>query len=400
MGESKVPIYAYVDESGNTGKNIFDQAQPDYYTAALVNKGDFDAIYGERIKAIARKVGAEAIHANDLGLGRLEEIASDLYALLKASNAHFFVSRVEKAYLLATKMFDVLFDSGENAAVAWHNYNFRPLKIMLAFKLAAVIDDEIAREFWKCLLLPNEEESRKMLPTICKALKAQLSILPDQRSRTVLGDGLDWIIKHPESIHFTTEQKIAKQGHFPNLVAFTNLLQGLQDFSQRWKKKIARITHDEQNEFGRMLQSSHAMFSNAAPDVIEWAGETYSLQMAPGSQFVIKADDESAGIQMADLALWLYAQSLKGRDLPPGCASILNLVLERGWHNDFSFSGVHDSMMEKWGEVFFGPIDPEKLEAAQEMLEQAEKRRLASMAQYEKDRLPPFMRSGPAPTEG
>jgi len=399
MGQSKIPIYAYVDESGNTGKNIFDPAQPDYYTAAVVNKGDFDATYGGRIKTIAQKVGANAIHANELGLGRLEEVAGDLYKLLSASNAHFFVSRVEKAYLLATKMFDVLFDSGENAAVAWHTYNFRPLKIMLAFKLAAAIDDEIAREFWKCLLLPSEEASRKMLPAICEALKARLTILPDERSRQVLGDGLDWIIKHPESVHLATEQKIAKQGHFPNLVAFTNLLNGLQHFSTLWKKKIARITHDEQNEFGRMLQSSHAMFSNAAPDVIEWAGERYSLQMAPGSQFVIKGDEESAGIQMADAALWLYGQSLKGKDIPPGCARMLNLVLERGWHNDFSFQGVHDSMMEKWGEVFFGPVDPEKLEAAQKMMDQAEKSRLASMAQYEADGLPPFMRSGPTLTK-
>jgi hypothetical protein len=62
-------------------------------------------------------------------LGRLEIIADDLYALLEASRAHFFLSRVEKRYLLAVKMFDVLFDSGENAAGAWHNYNLRSLKI-------------------------------------------------------------------------------------------------------------------------------------------------------------------------------------------------------------------------------------------------------------------------------
>ena len=166
---------------------------------ALVKKGDFDAAYGERIKAIAQKIGAEAIHANELGLGRLEEIADDLYALLKASNAYFFVSRVEKAYLLATKMFDVLFDSGENAAVAWHNYNFRPLKIMLAFKLAAVIDDEIAREFWKCLLLPSEEASReKCCRRSVKRSKPGSPSCPTNDRARVLGDGLDWIIKHPE----------------------------------------------------------------------------------------------------------------------------------------------------------------------------------------------------------
>jgi hypothetical protein len=399
MGESKIPIFAYVDESGNTGKNIFDEAQPDFFTAAVVTKGDFDAVWGERVRAIAQKVGAEAVHANELGLGRLEEIASALYELLKASGAHFFLSRVEKRYLLATKMFDVLFDSGENAAVAWHNYNFRPLKIMLAFKLAAVIDGDIAREFWNSLLLPNEEASRKRLPAICEALKARLHILPDERSRQVLDDGFNWIIKHPESIHFAAEQKIAKQGHFPNLVAFANLLQGLQNFSERWKKKIARVTHDEQSEFGRMLETWHAMFSNAAPEVIEWAGESYSLQMAPGSQFVISTDDESPGIQMADVALWLYGQALKGKDIPPNCTKILNLVLKRGWHNDFSFAGVEQSMMEKWGDVFFGPIEPEKLEAGKKMIEDAEKRRLASMAQYESDGLPPFMRDGPALTK-
>jgi hypothetical protein len=78
MGESKIPIFVYVDESGNTGKNIFDPAQPDFFTAALVSKGDFDAVWGERITAIAQKFGAEALHANELGLGRLEEIADPL----------------------------------------------------------------------------------------------------------------------------------------------------------------------------------------------------------------------------------------------------------------------------------------------------------------------------------
>ena len=30
MGESKLPIYAYVDETGNTGHNLFDEVQPDF----------------------------------------------------------------------------------------------------------------------------------------------------------------------------------------------------------------------------------------------------------------------------------------------------------------------------------------------------------------------------------
>ena len=392
MGESKVPIFAYVDESGNTGKNIFDPSQPDYYAGALVTKGDFDVRYTDRIAKIAAKVGATSIHANELGLVKLETIASDLYDLLSKAGAHFFVSRVEKKYLLATKMFDVLFDSGENAAVAWHNYNFKPFKIILAFKLSYVIDDNIAREFWKILLMTRESDAREALPPVCEALKLRLDILPDQRSRQVLTEGLDWVIKHPECIQFVTEQHIAKKGHFPNLVAFANLLQGLQHLSQLWKKKVACITHDEQNEFGRSLESWHGIFSNASPDVIEWAGESYSLQWTAGSRFVMKPDDASVGVQMADVALWLYGQSLKGKNIQKKSASLLALILERGWHNDFSFAGVESHLIEKYGEILFGPLSPEKMEAAQRMLVMAEERRRASMEQFEADGLPPFSR--------
>jgi hypothetical protein len=126
-------------------KNIFAPSQQDYYTAALISKGDFDASYILRFKAIAAKVGTTSIHANELGLGCLEAIAADLFDLILKSGAYFFVSRVEKKYLLATKMFDVLFDSRENAAIAWHNYNIKPMRIILAFKLGHIIDDTIAR---------------------------------------------------------------------------------------------------------------------------------------------------------------------------------------------------------------------------------------------------------------
>jgi hypothetical protein len=274
---------------------------------------------------------------------------------------------------------------------------------MLAFKLSRIVNDAIARDFWKCLLMPKEHDARAALPPICEALKARLYLLPDQGSRDVLEKGLDWVIVHPECVQFATEQKLAKQGHFPNLVAFSNLLQGLQEFSERWHRRVASITHDEQNEFAKSLASWHGIFSNAAPDLIQWAGESYSLQWTPGSHFVMKPDIASAGIQMADVALWLYGQFLKGKKLPAGCRRLLALILERGWHNDFSFAGVEKAMLEQWGEVFFGPIEPEKAKMATKMLAQAEQRRLESMAEYEADGLPPFARpleilENPAPS--
>ncbi len=50
MGELKLPIYAYVDETGNTGHNLFDEVQPDFFTGALITKGDFDVAFGENAR--------------------------------------------------------------------------------------------------------------------------------------------------------------------------------------------------------------------------------------------------------------------------------------------------------------------------------------------------------------
>ena len=328
-----------------------------------------------------------------LGVGRIEAIAPDLLDLLQAAKAHFFVSRVEKRYLLASKAFDTLFDSGENAAVAWHHYNLRALKIMLVLKLAATIDEDTAKLFWQCLLEAKEEAALKALPGVCEALQRNLDEVPDARSRQVLTDGLEWARQHPESIQIHTDRKIARQGHFPNMVAFTNLLDGLEAHSKRFKRPVARITHDKQSEFQKTLELYHEMFSTASAEEMRWAGETHVFQKVVGSQFEVKEDSASPGIQIADIVLWLYHQLRKNRSLPQGCMVILGYVLANGWESDFSFEGVQRTYIETYGKILATPLTPDQETEVRKMLDQAEKNRLSSMAQYKQDRLPPFMRS-------
>ena len=106
----------------------------------------------------------------------------------------------------------------------------------------------------------------------------------------------------------------------------------------------------------------------------------------------MKRDETSVGIQMADVALWLYGQLLKGKSIPKNSAKLLELTLRQGWQNDFSFIGVERHLIETYGETLFGDVSTEKLAAAQRMLEMAEGRRRASMKQFEADGLPPFSR--------
>ena len=281
--------------------------------------------------------------------------------------------------------------------MAWHHYNVKPLKILFAFKTALLIDSETARLFWRCILEPSEEKALAMLPRVCERLMENLSHVPDARSREILGQGLEWARDHPESIQIHTDRKIARQGHFPNMVAFAGLLEGLESHSQRFNSPVARITHDKQTEFQRTLDGWHEMFSNASPEKFRWAGETYCMQRVPGSTFEVKGDEASPGLQITDIILWLYHQIRKGRSLPEGCMAILAFVFQNGQEIDFSFSGVERKYLEKWQTVRDAPLTHEQEEGARQMLAKMEQSRQQSMERYERDGLPPFKRPAVEP---
>lgn len=386
-------MYAYVDETGNTGANIFDKVQPDFFLAALICRNDFDRCEAAKIRQIARRIGKIDLHAKIIGADNLELIAADLLKTFRQAGCHFFVSRVEKRYLLAAKMFDYLFDSGENAAVAWHNYNIRPLKLMLMFKLSHLIDEEIGRSFWSCLMEKKKAKATSMVPAICEALIQNVDMLPDARSREIITQGLTWAKENPKAIHIHADAKIARQGHLPNLVAFSNLMRGIDDYSKQANQRLTRITHDRQTEFDATLKHWHELFSNASPEPVGWAGETYVLQALSRSSFEVRASSDSPGIQAVDVVLWLYARLRKGGYIPPACGRLLHYVLKKGWENDFSFSGVQRMCLEKWGDVMRTPLSEETEQTAREMLARMENNRVASVQQYAEDGIVPFART-------
>lgn len=127
-------MYAYVDETGNTGAKLLDEEQPLFITAALLTRGDFDCRFAAEVRAIARSLGSDEVHANQLGVGKIENVSRDLLKVLRKAGPTFCLARVEKRYVIASKIFDTLFDSHENKAVAWHIYNTRPLRMAMVFR--------------------------------------------------------------------------------------------------------------------------------------------------------------------------------------------------------------------------------------------------------------------------
>lgn len=387
-------MYAFVDETGNTGANVFDGDQPDFYTAGLLTRKDFDAVYGASWRSLLATKGLVELHANQLGLGPIEELAPGVQDVLRKAGARFHMTRVEKSYLLAGKVFDTFFDSGENAAVSWMHYNTKHLRLPLVFKVAALIDETLARAFWDMLLARSEDDARRRIPDFCALLLGRVSILPDARSREIVGRALEWARDHPEAFDFALTRKEAQKGHMPNMVAFSNLLDGLEAASVRWKRPVIRITHDRQNQFQKALASHHEMFSNAAPDLIETPDDKYSLRKVPGSAFVISKASESSGLQIADLMLWLMKQLFAGKELPPNTARLARYIIARSHWHDFSFAGVEKDLLTSFDKMpSLEDFTPSQIDEARRLRSLDEERRLDSMRQYEIDSVSPHSRT-------
>ncbi len=385
-------MFAFVDETGNTGSNIFDEAQPDFFTGALITKSNFDLLHTRTLHEIYRRHGFESLHASVLGFGPIEKVAPEILSLLKKNDARFFVSRVEKRYLVATKLFDTFFDAGENPAASWNVYNIRPLKLILCFKVATLLTEDIAREFWDMLMARNEKQARLRIPAICTAILERVSLLKDNRSREVVTETLSWSRDHPEALDIFISGRQAKNGHMPNMVAFGNLLDGLEGFSKRWNRPLKEIVHDRQSQFEGSLAEWHRMFSNASDEPIHQPGETFVFQKVAGSTFKVSTSNDSVGIQIADLVLWLFRQFIAGKQLPERSASILQYVFKKGYQHDFSFKGVGKQVEQKYREIMEKDISPEAIAAARRLRERQEKRRQELVALYEEDGLMPYER--------
>jgi len=380
-------MYAYVDETGNTGPNIFDAAQPRFLTAALLTKTKFDAVHGQAMRDIAKAAGASALHANELGLHKIEELARPLLRVLKKADARFVFSNLEKRYLSITKIVDYLFDTGENLAVPWVAYNLRPLRLLLVFKMEHLVDVPLAKAFWACLMEPKRQEAYRKYVAFCTELLSRVGQLPDARSREVFTDALEWVIANPEEITLNAGGRDARYQHLPNMVAFQGLIDGIEEQSKKWRRPVKLITHDQQMEFGRSLALWHELYSHASDEPLHWPGEQPRvLRRVFGSEFIMSKDGDSPGIQVTDVLLWLFKRVIAETEIGPDSWELLNYALKRAWYQELSFKHVGAQLRESMERMDSAEITEEMLLKGQEMSAHEREMRRERLADFAAER--------------
>ena len=375
-------IHCYIDESGNTGANLFDPIQPNFYSGAAITTFDFDKKYPDLLRNIAVSHGKEFFHANEIGLHGLKPHLKTIQSVIKRDNLRFHLARIIKKDLALAKFFDTFFDPHENRASPYHVYWALPLRFLLMIKLDRIVSDDARKMFWSALMDGDEKRATSNFKASIKLVQAALPEIHDDRSREIIKEALVWAHDNFEAIGFYSKIKRYKIPHYPNLVAFPEMLAAFERQADYHDQIVTEVKHDRQSEVEPVLRDWHEMISQASDGEISVFGRKHKVRAVPQSTFVISNSKDSAGIQLVDLILWLRRQKMEKNLTDPDVDAFLNRVDRQSEIFDLSMQYTIQKCKEDFAEIYAAPFAEKDEARALKLLKDIEQRRQEGISKY------------------
>ena len=375
-------MYYYIDESGNTGLNLFDANQPKLFYGVLGCSANLDVIAEPLLTELRKELGVRRIHATELGVGRLIPIAKRIADFSKKHDLRFSLLKVTKEDHAVISFYDQVFDSEMNKAVSWHHY-FTPLRYPMLMKVAFLFDDQLRKDAWAARRETNSAKSASALVTICNALLSRVDRLPDARSRELVSGALKWAAANPFEIEYGVGNKDTALQISPNLVGFQQVMQVMAVQSNRKGRSIRKITVDRQTEFNKAqgelaswYESLRAVKHNTdfGPGMPK-----FDYSMMPEVPPTFTPGDESAGLELVDVTLWITKRLEEKKDVPTQLRHLFASQTKRGLIDEVSLEAID----KRWRHLLSLPV-PDKpihgdLERHFEEVEEARKATVATL---------------------
>ena len=358
-------MFCYVDESGHTGANIFDPDQPFLYYGTISSRVNIDALSRQLMERIRQRLGVDRLHANQLGNSGLAAIAGDLQVIQKKFDIRFDFYRVNKLHHAIICFFDQVFDQGMNPAVPWTSY-WTPLRYMLLVRLATLFDEETLALAWKARLLTDNASAEAILKEVCRRLNARVPYLPDERTQEIVSDSLRWAIRNPGEIHYNVRSKFDAITVMPNSVGFQNVMIGIAQRLRDSGRAAKSIIVDRQSQFNKS-QSWLAEWYSRMSGTNRSLGPglpTMDLRGMPAKELVFMAGNESAGLELVDMYLWVFKRLYEEKVVASELYPLIRRQLAIGRTDEISL----DAVTRRWEGYF---LQMEETELTDEELEKA-----------------------------
>jgi hypothetical protein len=370
-------MFAFVDESGHTGQNLIDDKQPVFYYLGIISKYNIDVLSKTKVMQLCDRLSIERLHGSELG-HKNELVAGPILKIIRDYSPHFIIAEVEKRYLALTKMFDTIFDSGENLGARNHVYSFRSLRLLLLFNFSQIVDEETAYYFYdKCLFAETQEQANGVLIEVCYELKKRIHGQFDYRTNELLSDALKWAIENPNEITTYNATKEQRWRHLPNVVAFVPTMQVMAFRAKENKTVIKKITHDEQIQMKKILEEAHIFSSNPnAPSSIKYLdNQEIRFKELQGSIFEIASSKTNTGLQIVDFILYNWKKKDYLLSHPyenPNSIALLNYYSKHMNYFEFSYKQLCDECKDIMMHIQNLPLTEEQLQIGTEIVQDLE----------------------------
>jgi len=355
-------MFFHIDESGNTGNNLFDVSQPRLSYGVLSSTKNSDVLCKDIHNKILEQIGKEYIHANVLGIGGLCDIAPELIEIQKQINFDFDYFFIDKITFALTMFFEAVFDAGLNEAVKWDTY-WTPLRYLMIHKLKLLFDEELLKKSWD-LCISNRIENRVAdivnLLSELKKRTVRINIL-DGRSKELMIYAFEFGINNPLSLDFgTNDRKLIS----PNAVGFQFVVAAIARRARLKKQKnISSIIVDKQKQFNNAQIKTHLYatkiakgFESATPEEKfiytnhplnkDFSEDEVLRKDLPDKDISISKSCDSIGLQIVDVYLWIANKLSSGVNLPEEILYLWSLFGRRTLSDGIYMEGMLERFLK------------------------------------------------------
>ncbi len=297
-------MFIYADESGNSGRNLFDERSRVYRLGGIFTVADAEPAIERVIRPRLAKSGETRLHAKNMLEPEAAAAAMEVMDALDGLGAwRFPLIAIDKPYLATTKFVDLVFDSGENAAVPPHWYNLELFRHSICIAVDEMLTDMNRRRFWDAFLA---SDVKGLQDCIRNALTYLTRKVHDARLRQVVKDGCDFALRFPDELTIQGGgDRRAYQGHTPNIVAFTVLMRDVHDFVAAHGSPPIAFYHDLQEEFAAEMRRAYETFGSIRyKDHPRGAIPTIERVEYDLARFSMPSSRDQVVLQAADLLVW------------------------------------------------------------------------------------------------
>jgi hypothetical protein len=366
--------YFYVDESGHTGPNLYDPAQPILYYGLLSSTHNVDAIALNDVSRLRAVFGVERLHASELKAEQLGPLGSTLSSLQRRMDLRFDIYEVNKRDHAIIAFFDQIFDCHMNPAVAWHHY-WTPMRYFFLLNLATLFDETLGKKAWEARISLDEGRAAIAVAEVCKALLDRLPTLRDPRTRTVLEEALRWAAEHPAALSYNAGSSAAAKAIMPNVIGFQSVMFRIAGRVHALKPSKVAITVDRQSQFNTAQRSIAEVYGRARGSTLPMGPGMPVVDFTgmPDCPIVVAGGADSPGLEITDVCLWAFRRVNEGREVPDALVPVCKRLASRTDTDEVSLRALE----RRWGDHFSKMPEPgeEQIATARALLELAEQRR-------------------------